>query len=80
MDGVQGDHVGINTGNGEKLSDIRSRPGLALLGCSFVSLSISGVESHVVTRPCTTEVRNSLGWHGSIIHQAKELTCIKIFQ
>ena len=32
---VQGDYVGYNTGNGEKLS---SWPGLALLCCSLVSL------------------------------------------
>ena len=69
LDGVQGDHVGINTGNGEKLSDIRSRPGLALLGCSFVSLHLRCFLSFVVTRPCTRVVRNSLGW--SIIRRLR---------
>ena len=34
---VQGDYVGLNTGNGEKLSYSQAKPG-QLLGCSLVSL------------------------------------------
>ena len=46
--GMQGDCVGLNTGNGEKkLCYSQAGPG-HLLGCSLVSL-LSGVESYLVT-------------------------------
>ena len=45
--GLQGDYIGFNTGNGEKLSNSQAEPG-QLLGCGLVPF-ISGVEFYVVT-------------------------------